>query len=135
MQRSGAIAALYLSLTFCTGVAVGGLGFWMYQTRSVRADVRKHTADEYRRRYLDEMKARLRLSEEQMAKLVVLLDTTRNTYRELNEKHRPEYEAIQGHQREQMRSLLDESQRPEYEKMLAERAKRKRGGPPPAPGY
>ncbi len=132
MKRSGAIAATYLLLTFCTGVAVGGFGFWMYEARTVRADARKATADEYRKKYLSEMQTRLKLSPDQVQKLVTILDTTRNTFRELNEKHRPEYQAVHENQREQVRTLLDESQRLEYEKMMKERdaARAKRTGPP-----
>lgn len=132
MKRSGAIAAAYLLLTFATGIAVGGFGFWLYETRSVKADVRKATADEYRKKYLHEMQSRLKLSTDQSQKLVSILDTTRNTFRELNEKHRPEYEAVHQHQREQVRALLDDGQRAEYEKMLQERdaARAKRTRPP-----
>lgn len=133
MKRSGAIAAAYLMLTFATGVAVGGFGFWLYETRSVKADARKSTADEYRKKYLHEMQARLKLTPDQSQKLVGILDTTRNTFRELNEKHRPEYQAVHENQREQVRAILEDGQRAEYEKMLKERdaARAKRTGPSP----
>lgn len=133
MKRSGAIAAAYLLLTFCTGIAVGAFGFWIYETRSVKADVRKATADEYRKKYIHEMQTRLKLSPEQMQKLVSILDTTRNTFRELNEKHRPEYKAVHDNQREQVRAMLDDGQRAEYEKMIKERdaARARRTGPAP----
>lgn len=132
MKRSAVIAALYLLLTFCTGAAVGGFGLWTYQARTVQADGRRSSADEYRRRYLGEMETRLKLSPEQSSKLVAILDNTRTVFRDLYEKHKPEYDAVHQAQREQVRSLLDDAQKAEYEKMLQERnAKRKaRTGPP-----
>jgi hypothetical protein len=131
MKRPGAIAAAYLLLTFCAGVAVGGLGFWLYETRTVKADVRKSTAEDYRKKYLEEMQSRLKLSQDQVHKLTAILDTTRNTFRELNEKHRPEYKAVHDNQRGQIRAILEEPQKAEYEKMLQERAARsKRSGRP-----
>lgn len=133
MKRSGAVAIAYLLLTFCTGIAVGGFGFWLYETRTVKADARRATAEDYRKQYMNEMKTRLHLTPEQMQKLVAILDTTRNTFRELNEKHRPEYRAVHENQREQVRVMLDESQRAEYNKMIKERdaARAKRTGPAP----
>ena len=136
MKRSGMAAALYLLLTFVTGTAVGSFGFWLDTSRTVKADTRKATAEDFRRRYLNEMQTRLKLEPDQMQKLVAILDTTRNTFRELNDKHRPEYEAIQFHQREQINGLLNEPQRSEYAKMLTEREERRKQRPfAPPPGY
>ena len=136
MKRSGMAAALYLLLTFVTGTAVGSFGFWLYTTRSVKADTRKATSEDFRRRYLNEMETRLKLVPDQVQKLVAILDTTRNTFRELNDKHRPEYEAIQSHQREQINGLLNDVQRSEYQKMLKEREERRKQRPfSPPSGY
>lgn len=132
MKRSSTIAVLYLLLTFCTGVAVGGFALWTYQARSVRADVRRSTSEDYRRRYLKEMETRLKLSSDQLSKLVSILDSTRTVFRELAEKHKPEYDAIHQAQREQVATLLDDTQKAEYEKMHRERDARRKGrtGPP-----
>jgi len=127
VKRSGAIAAAYLGLTFVAGSAVGGFGHWIYQARTVRADARRATADDYRRRYLREMETRLKLNPEQLAKLTAILDNTRTVFRELSEKHRPEYDAIHQNQREQVNALLDEAQRAEYAKMVKEREARRKG--------
>ena len=88
------------------------------------------------RRQLQEMETRLKLVPDQVQKLVAILDTTRNTFRELNDKHRPEYEAIQSHQREQINGLLNDVQRSEYQKMLKEREERRKQRPfSPPSGY
>ena len=121
MKRSGATIALYLLLTFSSGAAAGALGFWMYSSHTVRADTGSARVEDFRKRYMREMDTRLKLTKEQKEKLTVILDQTRTVFRELNEKHKPEYQAIQEHHREQVRSLLDESQQVEYEKLVKER--------------
>jgi uncharacterized membrane protein len=131
VKRTSLIAALYLLLTFCTGAAVGGFAVWTYQARTVRADVRRSTADDYRKRYLREMESRLKLTPDQMSKLVGILDNTRTVFRELSEKHKPEFDAVHQAQREQVRALLDDAQKAEYEKLVRERDARRKGRPGP----
>jgi Spy/CpxP family protein refolding chaperone len=136
MKKSGLIVAAYLTLTFLSGAAVGGFGFWLYSTRSVSAVSRRPTPEEFRQRYLSEMRTRLNLSDDQVQKLTTILDSTRELFRQISDKHRPEYEAIQQHQREQVRAILNQEQRDEYEKVRAEREKkRKTGGFGPGPGF
>jgi len=131
MKRWGLTAALYLLLTFASGAAVGGFGLWLYQSRSVRADTPKSRSEEYRKRYLQEMETRLKLSGDQKQKLVTILDNTRQLFRELGEKHRPEYNAIHQNQVEQINAILEGEQKAEYEKLRQERDKRRKSGPPP----
>ncbi|MCC6585866.1 MAG: hypothetical protein IT168_04030 [Bryobacterales bacterium] len=127
-NRSGRSAALYLLLTFLSGVAVGSLGFWLYATKTVSAVTTKGS-DEFRRRYMDEMETRLKLSGDQKQRLTTILDQTRTLYREVYEKHRPEYDAIQEHQVSQIRGILTPDQQQEYEKIRKERAERRKRAP------
>lgn len=127
-NRSGRSAALYLLLTFLSGVAVGSLGFWLYATKTVSAGTTKG-ADEFRKRYMDEMESRLKLSGDQKQRLTTILDQTRTLYREVYEKHRPEYDAIQEHQVSQIRGILSPEQQQEYEKIRKERAERRKRAP------
>jgi hypothetical protein len=121
--------AAYLLLTFASGAAVGGFGFWLYSTRSVDAGgPRRPSPEEYRARYLEEYRSRLQLSDEQVQKLAAILDATRVLFQQVSAKHRPEYEAIHQHQVEQVRAILNEQQRVEYEKVRAEREKKRKGG-------
>ena len=78
------------------------------------------------------MQTRLQLDAEQKQRLVTILDQTESQFRQLNEKHRPEYRAIHEAQVEQINSLLTPVQRPEYAKLRAERddRKKKRDGRP-----
>jgi hypothetical protein len=129
MKKSGLIVAVYLLLTFASGVAVGGLGFWLYSTRGVSANSLRAEPEEWRRRALTEYEARLKLSPDQLQKLDAILDNTRELFQQLNEKHRPEYQAVQQHQNEQIRAILSPDQRAEYEKLREERdrERKKRG--------
>ena len=126
MRRVNLAAAAYVLLTFGSGLAVGALGHWLYTSKVVRADTNR--SEEYRKRYLDEMQKRLSLSPQQTESLIGILDSTRSLYRELHEKHRPEYQAIQQLQVAQIRRILDPKQIAAYELYLEEREKRRRPG-------
>lgn len=125
MKRFDTTAALYLLLTFASGAGVGSLGFWLYSSKTVNA-ASARSAEQYRQKYLQEMESRLQLSPEQKQRLVAILDQTRTLYREVYDKHRPEFEAVQQHQTAQIRALLDPSQQEEYEKIRREREERRK---------
>jgi hypothetical protein len=126
MKKSGFIVALYLLLTFSSGVAIGGFGFWLYTSRSVSAGSGRLSPEEYRKRYVQEMETRLKLTPDQLQKLSLILDSTRALFKEVAEKHRPEFDAIQQHQTRQIRAILNPDQQAEYEKLRAEREARKK---------
>ncbi len=126
MKRSGLIVALYLLLTFASGMAVGGLGFWMYTTRSVSANNGRTSPEEYRRKYMAEMESRLKLRPEQVTKLSTILDASRALFKEVADKHKPEFDAIQQHQTAQVNGILDDTQRAEYKKIQEEREERRK---------
>ncbi|MEZ5399141.1 MAG: hypothetical protein R2729_05690 [Bryobacteraceae bacterium] len=124
MRRFNLTAAAYVLLTFGSGIAVGALGHWLYSSKVVRANTNR--SDEYRKQYLNEMQSRLHLSAEQMEKFIGVLDSTRLLYRELHEKHRPEYQAIEQLQTSQIRRLLDDTQQAAFNRYLAEREERRK---------
>ncbi len=133
MKPGSLKVATYLLLVFASGMAVGAFGLHLYNARSVRAGTRPRTPDEYRKRYMGEMQTRLTLSEEQAAKLNSILDQTRNKFDELRERSKPETDAIQKGQIEQINGILTETQRAEYEKLRKEREanrQKNRSGPP-----
>jgi hypothetical protein len=135
MKKSGLIVAAYLMLTFASGVAVGGFGFWLYSSRPVNAGERRPSPEEYRAKYIEEYRTRLKLSEDQVQRLTAILDATRVLFRQIYDKNRPEYEAVHQHQVEQIRAMLTEDQRVEYEKIRAEREKKRKGGKGPGPRF
>jgi hypothetical protein len=126
VSRSRLSAALYLGLVFTSGVAVGGFGHW-YASNTVKATSGKFSPEEYRRMYIEEMHSRLNLNKVQLEQLGVILDQTRELYKQLYDKHKPEFKVVQDLQVERIREILEPAQQAEYEKLRAEReARRKR---------
>jgi Spy/CpxP family protein refolding chaperone len=130
MRRNSFTTILYLAILFLSGVAVGAFGLKLYTLNSVRAGGRP-SAEEFKSRYIAEMRARLNLTDDQVNKLGPILDETRNQFRELHEKHRPELKAIQDQQTQRIRALLNDSQQAEYSRFLDEREKQRQRQPHP----
>ena len=131
MKPSALRAALYLALTFAAGSAVGIFGYRLYTSHGVSADSRPSRSTEYRKVYVQEMETRLKLTVDQKQHLGQVLDQTQSQFRQLSEKHRPEYRAIHEAQVEQISSVLTPEQRTEYSKLRAERDQRRKGRPGP----
>ena len=124
MKRNTTFIA-WLTMVFLAGVAVGVAGYRFASASAVSAQSRP-SPEEYRNRYITEMRTRLQLSPEQENNLTVILDDTRRQFRDLREKHRPEMDDIQRQQTERVNAILNPTQQAEYAKMRAEReAKRK----------
>jgi len=127
MKRSNLSLLLSLILVFGSGVVAGALGHRYYSLNTARAsNPRPRTPEEFRQAYLNEMKTRLKLSEAQTQKLDEILDETRNKFRDLREKQRPEMKAIQDDQRAQINAMLTPAQQTEYDRMVKEREERKK---------
>lgn len=139
---------IYLSLVFLSGAVVGALAYRYYTVRSAPPEGRWRSPEEMRRGYVEELRTRLKLREDQTRQLTEILDATDDRYRELRKKWGPEVKAVYDSQTERIRAMLDPAQRAEYEKMRQEREQRmrrerehrKREGkdhrrpPPPGPG-
>jgi hypothetical protein len=126
MRRSTLTTGLYLALLFLSGIAVGVFGHRLYTLNSVNANaVNPRNPEEFRRRYVAEMRERLQLTDGQVARLGPILDETRQLHHELVDKHRPEFKAIQDEQVRKIRAILTDSQQAKYTAMLAEREKQR----------
>ncbi len=121
MRRSSLITGIYLLLLFLSGVAVGAFGLRLYTLNSVNASVNPRNPEEFRRRYVAELRARLKLTDDQVARLGPILDETRQRYHDLHEKHKPEMKAVQEDQVQKIRAILTDAQQSEYTKLLDER--------------
>jgi len=130
MRRNSFTTVLYLAILFLSGVAVGAFGLRLYTLNSVRAGGRP-SPEEFKRRYVAELRTRLHLSDDQVSKLDPILDETRKQFRELHEKHKPELKAIQDEQTQRIRALLNDSQQAEYVRFLDEREKQRQRQPHP----
>ena len=113
----------YLALVFGSGSVVGALGHRMYTVRTVVAKG-PLTPEEWRKQYVAEMKTRLKLRDEQLLRLGILLDETRSRVKEVHERHKPEIDLIKHEQTLRVSSMLDPGQKIEFEKLLEEREKR-----------
>ena len=118
MKRFSLSVVLYLCLVFLSGVVVGAFGYGLYHQHTVQAQA---GPDAGRLRYLEDIRKRLKLRNDQFAKVTVILDSTRDRFHEVREKYKPELKAIQEQQNAAIRAILDDSQKAEYEKMRAER--------------
>ena len=126
MRRSTLSVVLSLVLVFASGTVVGALAHRYYALNTVSAKSTPKTPEEMRQAYMTEMQSRLKLSSEQTVKLGEILDETRQKFRDLREKHRPEMRAIQDGQVERINAMLSAQQQAEYAQMRKERdAKRK----------
>ena len=126
MKRSSLALVVYLLLVFLSGIVAGGFAYGLYTQHSVSAKATPRTPDEYRFRYVQEMRSRLKLSEDQIRQLNAILDAAHAQSRAFREKHKPELDAIEMERVERLRAMLTDSQRREYEQMRQEREQRRR---------
>ena len=61
--------ALYMALVFACGGVVGGFAHRLYTVSGVSANAFQRNPEEFRKRYMADMKARLQLTDDQAAKL------------------------------------------------------------------
>ncbi len=130
MARPTGSAILYLGLVFLSGVLVGGLGFRAFTHNPNRPP---ETQRDGPQQYEEYMRKRLGLRPDQVVQFHDILERTGKKFREVREKFRPEFEALQKDQTESIKSILDDQQKAEYEKLRAEREKERmrRSGRPP----
>lgn len=125
MRRNWTVA-LSLSLVFACGIAVGALGYWLYASNTVSATSKApaRNPEEYRKRYVSEMRTRLKLDDTQLQQLNTTLDETRTKMQAMKERHRPEVKQILQEQVVRINGFLSETQRAEYARMRQEREDR-----------
>ena len=128
--------ALYMALVFACGGVVGAFAYRLYTVSGVSANVGQRNPEEFRRRFMADLKMRLQLTDEQAVKLSVLMDETRSRFRDVREKFEPEMQKIREDQRQKISELLSPSQQAEWQKIMDERQRRReskkgREGPPP----
>jgi Spy/CpxP family protein refolding chaperone len=112
--------ALYVGLIFASGVVLGVFGHSLYAVTTVVSKTNPKP-EELRKKRLAEMQTRMKLSDEQVAKINSIYDETRAKFHEVRERYRPEMDVLERAQRDKVRSILSPEQQAEYEKMLKER--------------
>ena len=136
MKLSRLTIALYVGLIFASGVVLGVFGHSLYAVSIVKSNVQPLKPEEVRKRTLSEMQTRMKLSDEQVAKINSIYDETRAKFHEVRERHKPEMDALTREQREKVHAILSPEQSVEYDKMLKERDEKQKqnGGRGPGPG-
>jgi hypothetical protein len=125
MPRTRYSAALYLILVFASGILVGVVSHRLYVTATVRATVPQplRTADDVRREYLSEMRAKVGVNDTQLASVNRILDETKRKFDDLKHKEKPLHDAIQQDQIDAISALLTPQQKTAYDNWRAERAR------------
>jgi hypothetical protein len=113
----------YVALVFASGAVVGSLANRMYNLSTVSAKS-VPSPDAWRKQYVSEMKSRLKLRDEQILRLNIMLDETRSRVREVHAKARPEIDQIKREHATKVSEMLDPDQRGEFEKLRKEREDR-----------
>src|SRR5688572_24836212 len=135
MRRSNLTIGVYMLSVFLSGVAVGGFAHRLYTAQSVAAigqPDRRPTPEEFRRKYVEELRTKLQLDSDQLARVHLVLDETRERFRAVKEKYKPDFDSVNGRFRPEMRAvheaqvtqiralLKSDTQRQAYDQFLAE---------------
>ena len=123
MKRWNPPIALYLFLVFISGAVVGALGYRTYKPPIASSNARV-SPEEFRRLYLQEIKARVNLSDEQLQKVEAILEETRTRFHDARDKHNQIVKQIGEEQRAKMRAILAPEQLPKAEKFWQDRDQR-----------
>jgi hypothetical protein len=127
MLKTRSSALLSLLLVFLSGTLVGGVSYRLYMVNSVSSggvpsgrDRGKMDPEEVRKRRVNEMREKIKLDEDQVAKLNVIYDSTRQQFHSLKKRGDEEGRGIWERQKESVRAILRPDQLPLYEAHLKE---------------
>jgi len=150
MSKSKLSALLSLFLVFASGTVLGAFAYRLYSatpvltTGNAGGPPPKRNPEEFRKRYTADLTKDVKLDDEQVKKLNAILDQTRSELEKLNQKTKPEwdalnkerdalrekwhpdYEAIQTHQVEKINAMLREDQRPVFAAWHAEHERQRK---------
>ncbi len=113
--------ALYMGMVFACGAVVGAFAYRLYTVSVVSANVGQRNPEEFRRRFMAELKARLNLNDDQAAKVGVIMDQTRQQFRAARAAIEPEIRKIREEQRQKISEILSADQQAEFQKMIEQR--------------
>ncbi len=135
MKFSRAAIAFYVGLVFASGVVLGAFGHRLYAVSTTNTKGTKMPPEEFRKKVVAEYQSRLKLNDDQVAKLNMILDETRARIEDTRQKMHPAYQKIREEQNEKFRNMLRPDQQVEFDKMHKEREERqKQNNRAPGPG-
>lgn len=115
---------LYFLLVFASGAVVGALGYRTYNPPTARTVSTPPPPVDWRKQYMEESKARLDLTEDQVKQLAAIMDDTETRFRQARERENQEIRQIRDEHIEKVKMMLTPEQLPKYEKLHAEREAR-----------
>ena len=137
MKRSLSSLFISLILVFASGIAVGVVGHYLYTAKSVNAtSLPPASADSFRKQFVQEMRQRVALQDNQLEPINAVLDQTRLQYKKVREKMKPDMDRIKTEQIEKINAILTPDQQKLYEQLRLERedkAKQTKTSRPPGP--
>ena len=126
MPRTRVSALLYLVLVFGSGILVGVFANRLYLvTTTASANNSPQTMTEYRKRYLSEMRAKVKVNDAQVAAVTRLLDETKGKYDALHAQEVPLHDKIQADLIDEIRDQLTDKQKVAYDAWRIERERAK----------
>jgi hypothetical protein len=133
MPKTKFSALLSLLLVFGSGILVGAVGYRLYMVNSVAmappGRPPQRDPEDVRKRRIQELRDRVKLDDDQVAKLNGIYDHTRQEFHALKKKGDDEGHVIWERQREAVRAILRPDQLPlydQFQKELDEQHKRDR---------
>jgi hypothetical protein len=112
---------LYFLLVFVSGSVVGALSYRTYNPPTARTINTPAPPSDWRKQYMDESKARLDLSPDQVTELKAIMDDTEARFHEARERENQEIRQIRDEHIAKVRKMLSPEQLPKYEQLHAER--------------
>jgi len=131
MPKSKFSALVSLMLVFLSGTLVGAVSYRLYMVNTVSstspgARPAKPDPEEIRKRRVTEMREKLKLDEDQVGKLNVIYDHTRQQFHALKKKGDEEGHTIWENQKEAVRAILKPDQLSLYEQYQKDQDEQRR---------
>ena len=127
-----------MALVFVSGALLGGFGDHVYGTYRItpsKSGKAPKSPEEVRRGIIEFWKTHLKLTDDQVIKVGLIMDETRARMDEVHRGTIPAQQEIRREQMEKMRAMLTPEQKVEYDRLQKEREDRnKKGGPRGGPG-
>src|ERR1043166_5409004 len=126
MPKNRTSALLSLMFVFLSGALVGAVSHRLYMVNTVSGGTntgqrpQKLDPEEIRKRRINEMRDKVKLDDDQVAKLNVIYDHTRQQFHSLKQKGDEEGHAIWENQKEAVRAILKPEQQSLYEQFQKE---------------
>lgn len=122
MTRKTIPIAFYLLLVFLSGSVVGALGYRTYNPPSARSAT--PPPGDWRKQYMEESKARLDLTPDQVTQLTGIMNDTEARFRQARERENQEISQIRDEHIARVKMMLTPEQLPKYIELHAEREAR-----------